>query len=103
MIAGNIESLNCEKLQSIKISNPGCYASAMQFMLAPLKDILVGPANLYGISGFSGAGALQTLEMITSFKDNILPYSLVSHIHEKEVKAHSYLRYIIYTSCGQFF
>ena len=37
------------KVQSRKISNPGCYASAMQFMLAPLQEILVGPVNMYGI------------------------------------------------------
>ena len=43
----------CEKVQSSKISNPGCYASAMQFMLAPLKNILVGPANLFGTVSYT--------------------------------------------------
>ena len=76
---------------SNRISNPGCYASAMQFMLAPLLDILVGSVNLYGISGFSGAGASPNARNDQeALKDNILPYSLVSHLHEREVKAHSY-------------
>ena len=43
-------------VQSLKISNPGCYASAMQFMLAPLENVLDGSAHFFGISGYSGAG-----------------------------------------------
>ena len=79
------------KVQSKNISNPGCYASAMQFMLAPLQEILVGPVNLYGISGYSGAGATpNNRNDQEALKDSVIPYSLVAHLHEKEVKAHSY-------------
>ena len=94
----------CEKVQSSKISNPGCYASAMQFMLAPLKNILVGPANLYGISGYSGAGATPNARNDQeALKDSLLPYSLVSHLHEKEVKAHSYPKILFTPHVGNFF
>lgn len=93
-----------ENVQLSKISNPGCYASAMQFMLAPLKKILVGPVHLYGISGYSGAGATPNRRNDKeALKDNILPYSLVSHLHEQEVKAHSYPDILFTPHVGNFF
>ena len=93
-----------ETVQSTKISNPGCYASAMQFMLAPLKNILAGPVHLYGISGYSGAGANpNSRNDQEALQDSILPYSLVSHLHEKEVKAHSYPEILFTPHVGNFF
>jgi N-acetyl-gamma-glutamyl-phosphate reductase common form len=93
-----------ETVQSTKISNPGCYASAMQFMLAPLKNILAGPVHLYGISGYSGAGATPNRRNDQeALQDSILPYSLVSHLHEKEVKAHSYPEILFTPHVGNFF
>ena len=90
--------------QSSRISNPGCYASAMQFMLAPLKNILDGPAHFFGISGYSGAGASpNNRNNLESLKDNILPYSLVSHLHEKEVKANCYPNVLFTPHVGNFF
>jgi N-acetyl-gamma-glutamyl-phosphate reductase common form len=87
-----------------RISNPGCYASAMQFMLAPLLDILVGSVNLYGISGFSGAGASPNARNDQeALKDSVLPYALVSHLHEQEVKAHSYSDILFTPHVGNFF
>tara|TARA_B100000700_G_scaffold242465_1_gene270062 strand:+ start:4199 stop:5128 length:930 start_codon:yes stop_codon:yes gene_type:complete len=92
------------KVQSVKISNPGCYASAMQFMLAPLKDFLIGSVNLYGISGFSGAGAnSNSRNDQEALKDSVIPYSLVSHIHEKEVKAYSYPKILFTPHVANFF
>ena len=93
-----------EIVQSTKISNPGCYASAMQFMLAPLKNFLAGPVHLYGISGYSGAGANpNSRNDQEALQDSILPYSLVSHLHEKEVKAHSYPEILFTPHVGNFF
>ena len=93
-----------ETVQSTKISNPGCYASAMQFMLEPLKNILAGPVHLYGISGYSGAGANpNSRNDQEALQDSILPYSLVSHLHEKEVKAHSYPEILFTPHVGNFF
>src|SRR6185437_10371407 len=39
-----------------RISNPGCYATAMQLSIAPLKDLLAAPPVCFGVSGYSGAG-----------------------------------------------
>ena len=66
----------CDPVSSNKISNPGCYASAMQFMIAPILNILVGPVNLFGVSGYSGAGASPNQRNDRELlNDNILPYS----------------------------
>ena len=70
-----------EQVQSNRISNPGCYASAMQFMLAPLVNILKGSVNLFGVSGYSGAGASPNERNdLEALKDNILPYLSLIHI-----------------------
>tara|TARA_Y100001970_G_scaffold120839_2_gene149902 strand:+ start:6593 stop:7522 length:930 start_codon:yes stop_codon:yes gene_type:complete len=93
-----------KQVQSNRISNPGCYASAMQFMLAPLIDILKGSVNLFGVSGYSGAGASPNeRNNLEALKDSILPYSLVSHLHEREVKAHSYKDLVFTPHVGNFF
>ena len=39
-----------------RISNPGCYATAMQLAIAPLKPELAAPPACFGVSGYSGAG-----------------------------------------------
>ncbi len=70
----------------LKISNPGCYATAMQVALAPLIGRIVDVANCFGISGYSGAGTKpSTNNNPENLKDNILPYGLIEHLHEKEV------------------
>lgn len=69
-----------------KISNPGCYATAMQIAIAPLLGKIKGRAHCFGISGYSGAGTTPSRNNDPhNLKDNILPYGLVEHIHEKEV------------------
>ena len=73
-----------------RISNPGCYASAMQFMLAPINNKIVDTVNFFGISGYSGAGAsLNARNNPQNLKNNIIPYSMISHLQEKEVQAHA--------------
>jgi len=70
----------------IKISNPGCYATAMQIALAPLVNFIDGRANCFGISGYSGAGTTPSANNDPdNLRDNILPYALLEHLHEKEV------------------
>ena len=73
----------------IKISNPGCYATAMQLAIAPIQDLLSQRPNCFGVSGYSGAGTTPNqnndLELLT---DNLLTYSPVEHLHEKEVSHH---------------
>ena len=70
----------------VKISNPGCYATAMQLALAPLQEIITGHAHCFGVSGFSGAGTNPSPKNDPdNLKDNLIGYGLIEHIHEKEV------------------
>ena len=74
------------KANVIKISNPGCYATAMQIALAPLVSHIKNRPSCFGISGYSGAGTKQSANNDPeNLKDNILPYMLLEHLHEKEV------------------
>ncbi|MCB1553030.1 MAG: N-acetyl-gamma-glutamyl-phosphate reductase [Xanthomonadales bacterium] len=74
-----------------RISNPGCYATAMQLLLAPLADVLHGPAQCFGVSGYSGAGTSPSdKNNPAKLHDNLIPYSLVGHIHEREVSRHTH-------------
>lgn len=69
-----------------RISNPGCYATAMQLAIAPLQDELAGPPQCFGVSGYSGAGtAPSERNDPEKLRDNLMPYSLVDHLHEREV------------------
>ena len=69
-----------------RISNPGCYATAMQLALEPVKHLLDGPAHVFGVSGYSGAGKKPSPKNDPELlRDNLLPYALVDHVHEREV------------------
>ncbi|MHB8678817.1 MAG: N-acetyl-gamma-glutamyl-phosphate reductase [Rudaea sp.] len=69
-----------------RISNPGCYATAMQLVIAPLADRLAAPPVCFGVSGYSGAGTLPSdRNDPEKLRDNLMPYALVGHIHEREV------------------
>lgn len=69
-----------------RISNPGCYATAMQLALAPVASLLEGPAHVFGVSGYSGAGTTPSPKNDPEvLRDNLLPYTLVGHVHEREV------------------
>jgi len=72
-----------------RISNPGCYATAMQLAIAPLKDLLAAPPACFGVSGYSGAGTTPSDKNDPKkLHDNLMPYSLVNHTHEREVTRH---------------
>jgi N-acetyl-gamma-glutamyl-phosphate reductase len=74
---------------SKRISNPGCYATAMQLAIAPLLDQLAGPPQCFGVSGYSGAGTTPSDKNNPELlADNLMPYSLTNHMHEREVTAH---------------
>ncbi len=93
-----------EPVSSTKISNPGCYATAMQLMLAPLVDKISGPVNFFGISGYSGAGASpnprNNEELLSS---NILAYAMINHLHEQEVKHQMYKEIFFTPHVAEFF
>jgi len=60
----------------------------MYVTLAPLvkANLLDGPAYFFGVSGYSGAGTKPSPKNdITRLSDNLMPYSLINHNHEREV------------------
>lgn len=72
-----------------RISNPGCYATAMQLAIAPLLERLAGPPQCFGVSGYSGAGTTPSDKNNTELlRDNLMPYALADHLHEREVSRH---------------
>ncbi|KAF8841421.1 bifunctional acetylglutamate kinase/N-acetyl-gamma-glutamyl-phosphate reductase [Paxillus ammoniavirescens] len=89
---------------SKRISNPGCYATSTQLLIAPLLPYLSPPAwpTVFGVSGYSGAGTITqpaaessdgrpaTLPKVTpaSLGGGVRPYSLTDHIHEREAGWH---------------
>ncbi|PVU91448.1 hypothetical protein BB561_004386 [Smittium simulii] len=86
----NLTKLNVKNQQTncIKISNPGCYATAAQLTLAPLLEKInfTKGTSVFGVSGYSGAGTTPSNKNNPEFlKDNMIPYSLVGHLHEKEI------------------
>ncbi|MDH7452642.1 N-acetyl-gamma-glutamyl-phosphate reductase [Luteimonas composti] len=72
-----------------RISNPGCYATAMQLAIWPMLEYLAGPPQCFGVSGYSGAGTTPSdKNNVELLRDNLMPYALVDHMHEREVSAH---------------
>jgi N-acetyl-gamma-glutamyl-phosphate reductase len=68
-----------------RISNPGCYATAIELTVAPLRDVLAAPPVCFGVSGYSGAGTTPSDKNDPEkLRDNLMPYALTGHVHEKE-------------------
>src|SRR5690348_15144111 len=68
-----------------RISNPGCYATAIELTVAPMKDVLAAPPVCFGVSGYSGAGTTPSDKNDPyKLRDNLMPYALTGHTHEKE-------------------
>lgn len=80
---------NREALTSARrIANPGCYATGAQFGLLPLRDSLTRPPVVFGVSGYSGAGKTPSPRNDPErLRDNLIPYALTGHMHEREVSA----------------
>lgn len=75
-----------EIARATRISNPGCYATAAQVGIAPLVPFLGGQPTVFGVSGYSGAGTKPSPKNDVQFlTNNIIPYSLTDHIHEREI------------------
>ncbi|TVY34583.1 Protein arg-6, mitochondrial [Lachnellula occidentalis] len=69
-----------------RIANPGCYATAAQVGIAPLVPFLGGQPTVFGVSGYSGAGTKPSPKNdVENLTNNIIPYSLTDHIHEREI------------------
>lgn len=87
-----------------RIANPGCYATAMQLALAPLVPLLDGPPSVFGVSGYSGAGTKPSPKNDPEvLKDNLLPYALVEHVHEREVSRQLGVRLFFMPHVAPFF
>ncbi|RKF71601.1 Protein arg-6, mitochondrial [Golovinomyces cichoracearum] len=72
--------------KAVRISNPGCYATAAQLGIAPLAPFIGGQPTIFGVSGYSGAGTKPSPKNdVKNLTDNIIPYSLTDHIHEREI------------------
>ncbi|TAN07470.1 MAG: N-acetyl-gamma-glutamyl-phosphate reductase [Rhodanobacteraceae bacterium] len=68
-----------------RISNPGCYATAIELSVAPLRDVLAAPPVCFGVSGYSGAGTTPSDKNDPEkLRDNLMPYALTGHVHERE-------------------
>ncbi len=72
-----------------RVANPGCYATAMQLAIAPMRDMLAAPPQCFGVSGYSGAGTTPSdRNDPEKLRDNLMPYSLADHLHQREVTTH---------------
>lgn len=77
-----------DEIQNSKsISNPGCFATAIQLALLPLaKENVLKDVYTTGITGSTGAG--QSLQATTHFtwrNDNISAYKTLNHQHVDEI------------------
>ncbi|KAF7536373.1 hypothetical protein G7Z17_g13060 [Cylindrodendrum hubeiense] len=74
--------------QAKRLANPGCFATAAQLGIAPILEHLGGQPVTFGVSGYSGAGTKPSPKNdLNLLRDNIIPYSLTDHIHEREISA----------------
>lgn len=72
-----------------RIANPGCYATALQLVISPFLDRLEGVPVVFGVSGYSGAGTTPSPRNDpANLADNLIPYRLVGHNHEREATLH---------------
>ncbi|KAK9460301.1 Aspartate/glutamate/uridylate kinase [Lipomyces oligophaga] len=91
--AYGLPELNDRKVisESKSIANPGCYATGSQIGLAPLIPFINkgSQPSIFGVSGYSGAGTKPSPKNdINNLSDNLLPYALTDHIHEREISSH---------------
>ncbi len=69
-----------------RIANPGCYATGAQLALLPLAERLADVPDIFGVSGYSGAGKKPSPNNDPErLRDNLVPYKLAGHVHELEV------------------
>lgn len=85
-----LTELNRQALGGTKrIANPGCYATGGVLGLWPIRRSLAAPPVVFGVSGYSGAGRTPSPRNDPErLKDNLVPYSLAGHVHEREISAH---------------
>ncbi|MEM0930300.1 MAG: Asd/ArgC dimerization domain-containing protein [Pseudomonadota bacterium] len=87
-----------------RIANPGCYATAANLALAPLKDLAAGPASVFGLSGYSGAGTTPSARNDAErLEANVIPYGFGGHGHQAEIEATTGTQVVFAPHVGPFF
>jgi N-acetyl-gamma-glutamyl-phosphate reductase len=87
-----------------RIANPGCYATGAQIGLKPFLSLLSSAPSIFGVSGYSGAGAKPSRKNdVALLTDNLMPYTLVDHVHEREIGHHLGTTVHFMPHVGQFF
>ncbi len=72
-----------------RVANPGCYATAAQLALAPWVEMLTDDPRIFAVSGYSGAGTTPSPRNDPNeLRDNLMPYALAGHTHEREISRH---------------
>ncbi len=72
-----------------RIANPGCYATAAALVVGPMATLIERHAQAFGVSGYSGAGTTPSPRNdVEALRDNLMPYALTGHLHEREVTRH---------------
>lgn len=72
--------------QARRIANPGCYATAALLALWPYRAYLCSSAEVFAVSGYSGAGRVANeRNQLDALQDNIRPYALANHVHQQEL------------------
>ena len=72
-----------------RIANPGCYATGIQLGVGPALALLAGPPQVFGVSGYSGAGTTPSPRNDPArLQDNLMPYALTGHLHAREASHH---------------
>ncbi|KAM0251110.1 hypothetical protein ACHAQJ_008355 [Trichoderma viride] len=90
--------------QATRISNPGCYATGSQLALAPILEHLGATPSIFGVSGYSGAGTKPSPKNdVNLLRDNLIPYSLTGHIHEREISHHLGVPTVFVPHCASWF
>ncbi|MEM9488184.1 MAG: N-acetyl-gamma-glutamyl-phosphate reductase [Myxococcota bacterium] len=88
-VYGQPERFRSQLAGARRIANPGCYATAAQLAIWPIVDHLAGPPHIFGVSGYSGAGTRPSPKNDPAvLRDNLLPYALTGHVHQREVARH---------------
>ncbi|NNU14780.1 N-acetyl-gamma-glutamyl-phosphate reductase [Parvularcula sp. ZS-1/3] len=87
-----------------RIANPGCYATAANLALLPLRGLTEGPVQVFGVSGFSGAGTTPGPRNDPErLEANIIPYGFGGHGHEGEIAGATGLEVVFAPHVGGFF
>jgi len=69
------------------VTNPGCYATAIQLALAPLADSIEGRAIVDAMSGVTGAGRKAAEEFsFAEISNDLRAYRALKHQHRPEIE-----------------